>query len=341
MTNSRTIKAKSPGDLLAIVPCVLGFHPEDSMVLLTLGEATHRFHARVDLPRDAADHPVVVEQLSEVASRSGVGRCVLVAYSDDACTSQELSDRLRAALEGDGVTVVDAIRADGERWYSLSGCTGPCCPADGTPYDLSTHPLTAQSVVDGQVTLGSRRELEDSLLGTDPDALDAVEAAADEAMLRFQASARHPLGPSAPEAARAYLVQEGQWVAERVRRFLLDGEALDPDEAGRMVVALVVIEVRDVAWAEMSRVSAARHVDLWRDLVRRTPYDLVAAPAALLGFAAWLAGDGALAWCAVERCQEVEPDYRLASLLTTALAGAVPPSSWEPVRPDGLTLFAS
>ena len=341
MTNSRTLKAQSPADLLAIVPCVLGFHPEDSLVLLTLGGASNRFHARVDLPRDPEDFPDVVEMLREVVVRNDVRRCVLVAYTDDQCTSQELSDRLRRVLEEEDVTVVDAIRADGERWYSLTGCSGSCCPAEGRPYDVASHPFTAQAVVEGQVTLGSRQELVDSLIGTDPGAMEAVEVAADEAMLRFQAAARHPLGPPAPEAARAHLVQEGQWVAERVRRFLNDGEALDADDAGRILVALVVIEIRDVAWAEMTRANAGRHVDLWRDLVRRTPYDLMAAPAALLGFAAWLSGDGALAWCAVERCQEVEPDYRLASLLTDALAGAVPPSSWQPVKPDDLTLFAS
>lgn len=341
MTNSRTMKAKSPGDLLAIVPCVLGFHPEDSLVLLTVGGASDRFHARVDLPRDPEGFTEVVGRLRAVVLRNGVRRCVLVAYTDDQCAAQELSDRLLRVLEVEEVSVVEAIRADGERWYSLTGCTEPCCPAEGSAYDVGSHPFTAQSVLDGQVTLGSRQELVDSLIGTDPEAIEAVEAVADQSMHRFQAAARHPLGPPAPEAARTHLVQEGHWVKQRVRRFLADGASLDTDDAGRLLVAMVAIEVRDVAWSEMTRTNAGRHVDLWRDLLRRTPHDLMAAPAALLGFAAWLSGDGALAWCAVERCQEAEPDYRLASLLTEALAGAVPPSRWEPVAPDALPLFAS
>jgi hypothetical protein len=41
----------------------------------------------------------------------------------------------------------------------------------------------------------------------------------------------------------------------------------------------------------------------------------------------------------VERCQQVEPGYGLAGLLTTALANAVPPSTWRPLSPEGLTLF--
>ena len=95
-----------------------------------------------------------------------------------------------------------------------------------------------------------------------------------------------------------------------------------------------------MAWAEMTHRNAVGHVDLWRDLLRRAPEELAAAPAALLGFAAWLSGDGALAWCAVERCLAADPDYGLAGLLTQALAGAVPPSVWRPFDRDKLGLFA-
>ena len=84
----------------------------------------------------------------------------------------------------------------------------------------------------------------------------------------------------------------------------------------------------------MTRADAPRHVELWSDLVRRAPADLVAPAAALLGFAAWLAGHGALAWCAVDRCEADDPGYRLAGYLAEALAQAVPPSVWDETGPD-------
>ncbi|MFM9735908.1 DUF4192 family protein, partial [Streptomyces niveiscabiei] len=77
-----------------------------------------------------------------------------------------------------------------------------------------------------------------------------------------------------------------------------------------------------------------------RDVVRRSPLEALAPAAALLAFAAWLTGDGALAWCAVDRCQESDPDYGLAGLVSQALAGAVPPSAWSPFPTEMLTLFA-
>ena len=65
------------------------------------------------------------------------------------------------------------------------------------------------------------------------------------------------------------------------------------------------------------------------------------APAAtLLAFAAWLSGDGALAWCALDRARTADPDYSMAALVERALTCAVPPSSWEPLTEESLSLFA-
>ena len=68
--------------------------------------------------------------------------------------------------------------------------------------------------------------------------------------------------------------------------------------------------------------------------MRRCPDDLLPHAAGVLGFAAWLAGDGALAWCAVDRGREVDPDHSLLSLVADLLQGAVPPSAWERRSPE-------
>ena len=99
------------------------------------------------------------------------------------------------------------------------------------------------------------------------------------------------------------------------------------------------IEVRDVAWSLMSREDARRHVEVWRDVVRRCPTELLAAPASLLAFAAWLAGDGALAWCALDRSALADPDYRMAGLVAHTLEHALPPSTWTPLPESALTVL--
>src|SRR5437764_85511 len=78
------------------------------------------------------------------------------------------------------------------------------------------------------------------------------------------------------------------------------------------------------------------HVDLWRDVVRRARPDLAAPAAALLGFTAWRAGDGTLAWFAVQRALSEDPEYSLAHLMAEALLRALPPSALDdlPDEPD-------
>jgi Domain of unknown function (DUF4192) len=331
----------SPSDLLALVPTALGFHPEHSLVLVVTAGDVGQMHARVDLPHDDEEDETaeVLDIVLAAVRKAKAHQVVVIAYCDDEHLAEDLVDVLLERLEALDVDVLWAVRADGERWYSLD-LISACAPDDGVPYDVSSHPITAQAVLDGRVTFDSRSDLADSLVGTDLDAIEAVQEGVDEAVRGLAADSRHPLGMESPEGLRAHLMTEGYWVRQRVRRYVQTGEPLDNAEAGRLVAATVNIDVRDVAWAEMTRADARAHVELWRDIVRRTPPDLLAAPAALLAFAAWLAGEGALAWCAVERCHEVDPDYSMATLVSQALVAALHPSAWQPVPAGDLPLFA-
>ena len=57
--------------------------------------------------------------------------------------------------------------------------------------------------------------------------------------------------------------------------------------------------------------------------------------AAVTAFCAWQSGHGALAWCALDRCLEVDPDHGLGLCLAECLTRAVPPSAWEEVGEHG------
>jgi hypothetical protein len=322
MSDVHTFHASGPADLLALVPGLLGFHPEESAVLMSVGDGRQPVHARIDLPTD----PVAVETLGRVlgglATRTDMRRFALLVYSDDAGVAEALLAPLLRRLGDLDAELLCGVRADADRWWWIGA------PADepGTPYDVRSHPFMAQMVVDGRVVLGSRRELADSLVGT-----DAEETARIAGLVEVSAV------DAAPRCRRQ---AEGLWVRRRVRTFLADGARLDTEDVARLAGALCAsVEVRDVAWAELTHADARRHVDLWRDLVRRVPLEVRFAPATLLGFAAWLSGDGALAWCAVDRAVESRADYSLARLLGQVLERGVPPSSWRPLSADALTLF--
>ena len=107
-------------------------------------------------------------------------------------------------------------------------------------------------------------------------------------------------------------------------------ERTEPSDADVVWLALACTDVlvRDVALFLVDRGTARDHADFWRSVMRRTPDRWLPGPAAMLGFCAWLAGDGALAWCAVDRCREVDPDYSLADCVAELLTRAVPPRTW-------------
>jgi hypothetical protein len=328
MTGLDSLRVTGPEDLLALVPILMGFHPDQSMVVLTVGGATQPVHARVDLPQHAhhmQEADELAAHLAAVARRAGVTSVAVVVYTTDCALSRTVVDALVRSMTDARVHVACVVRSDGVRWWSVheDGEWG------GEPYDVSSHPLVVRSIVDGTVVLGSRQQLADSLRGDDPGEVEEISRLAEVVGADVAAATRSGAGTSSSPVP-ATLQTEGRWLLGRVRRFLRDGERLGAADVARLAALVTAQTLRDLAWAEITRENAARHVDLWRDVVSRVPVHLRAAPAGLLGFSAWLTGNGALAWCAVECAEEADAGSPLAGLLTQVLAGAVPPSAWQP-----------
>jgi hypothetical protein len=293
-----TLTTRTPEDVLAAVPVVLGFEPHDSIAMLTFGGA-ETFHARVDLP-GLGQEDEAVTQLLEPAERHGVRRVLFVLYADDGPLVRRVTGRLRRAFGRARIEVVEVLRVHEGRWFAPGR---PGAAPRGVPFDLAGHRFRAQAVLEGIVVHSSREELE---AGLRPQA-DAVS--------ELRRAARRAV-PSAP----------GE-IADLVDVRLDAGRFTTP-ELARVLLGLLDGPGRDAASAALSREAATLHVRLWTDAVQRAPDDLVAEPAAVLALAAWLAGHGALAWCAVDRCQAVDPSNSLAALVAGLLTRAVPPSTW-------------
>lgn len=304
-----TLTARSPEDLLAVVPVVLGFVPEDSVVMLTFG-AARTFHARVDLPPPDEPPGEVVACLRGPAMHHGVRRVVFVLYTDDAELAGRVHRELLRGFGRVGIEVVDAIRADGERWFPLLRSRAGQS-LDGTPYDVTAHPFAAQAVLDGKVMLASRGELA-AQLDRDPERVARVAACL----------ARIPPGAVGTPA----------WVRRRTRRWAGQRAVPGDEEAARLLAAVGRDpSAENAAWWGVSRREAPGHVALWTDLVRRAPDQVAASAAAVLGLVAWVAGHGALAWCAVDHATSLDPGHGLARLVADLLAGAVSPEDWDEV----------
>lgn len=312
MNLSQTLTARTPADLLAAVPCVLGFHPHESLVMLTFARAGHAFHARVDLPEDPGDLPELCAVLLDAAVSNRVDRAVLIAYTEREGPARAALEAVHDAFDARDIDVVELLRADGARWWQMRDGL-PSRWYGGVPYDVTSHPFLAQTVLAGRVTLGSREELVATL---EPSA---------EAVRETQRA----LAARAAPLAEGQRPAEARWLVTTVREYVDSGAPMPTAELARLLADCRDLQLRDAVWALMSRKDATRHLDFWRAVLRRTPAAWSAAPAGLLAFAAWLSGQGALAWCAVDRCREAEPEDPLAAAVADLLAAAVPPRRWR------------
>lgn len=311
MEKPRTLVARTPADLLAAVPCVLGFHPKDSLVMLTFTADGGSFHARVDLP-DLPEHlSELCAVLLRAAVRNRVDRVALVAYTHDAALAHAVLHAVHDAFDAEDVDVVEMLRADGTHWFPMRAGLPDELYA-GVPHDTTSHPFVAESVFAGRVTHASRQELAETL-APDRDGVVAVRAA-----LRRRA-----------RRAEVDVLTEATWLWATVQCHVVDGSRLPVDDVARLVAACRTTVLRDLAWSLITRETATQHVELWRDVLRRCPTSSAAAPAGLLAFACWLAGQGALAWCAIDRCRESDPEYSMADRISEVLDAALPPHVWQ------------
>ena len=320
-----TFTARSPVDLVAVTPHVLGFHPRDSVVMLTFGargagdRRAHPMHARVELPTDPDHWRPVADMLAEALLRNRPRQAAVLVYSDDHDVAHGqasvLLDRIR-----DEVDVVEVLRVSDGRWFALLDDD-----RIGVGFDLSSHPFTAEQVLAGEAPAADRAELAASLASLPEPTARVSSAVATMRSLR-------PF----PSDRRA----EALWVRDLVRSHAGRRRPEDPDdhtpivpsvsELARLLIALDDVDVRDVAWAEVSHESARDHREFWGEVVRRAPDGLVAPAAGLVGLASWIAGHGALAWCAVDRMEADRPGYSLTRLLSDLLEAAVSPDVWDP-----------
>jgi hypothetical protein len=334
------IRAGRRDDLLALLAIRLGFHPSESLLLGCVEGPRSRlgFVARVDLPERVSLHQQVAA-LARVFRAQAAERVVVVAVGRGAGLDAIVDETVQALTAVD-VDVVEALVADGKHWWCRLCPAGTCGDARGTPYDLTSSPALAQAVLAGVSVLPSRTALADSFAAVPGERRADVTAAVDDVRASLRRYWRRHGGERPLHRTPAVLATG----AARVRRLLeqatqesapeaykaLTGPHLSSGTIAELAVLADLAPVRDVAWSLITRASAREHAALWAQVARHAPVELSAAPLALAGFASWLHGDGAAAWCAVERCLREHPDYSMGLLLAEALHRALPPDRWSP-----------
>ncbi|MER7267278.1 DUF4192 domain-containing protein [Micromonospora carbonacea] len=333
-TDPARLTVRSPADLIAAVPYLLGFHPADSVVVVALQGRRIVFAARADLPGPGDDPLDPAVHLAGVIARQGAESATVLGYGDASGVTPAV-DAVRDSLAEAGLAVLDALRVTGGRYWSYLCDDLACCPPDGTPYDTGTSEVSAAAVFAGPVALPDRAALTAQVAPFGGPARVAMRHAVDRADRKLDA-----LITAAGEAdllgGRA-LRRAGIDAVRAALRASRRGERLTDDEVAWLTLLLTHLPVRDHAWERTD--GRDRDIALWTDVLRRAERDLIAAPGSLLAFACWRAGQGALAAVALERVLEAHPSYSLGLLLDDLLRRGVPPSrldGWPASRPPGV-----
>ncbi|MQY38361.1 hypothetical protein SRB17_63740 [Streptomyces sp. RB17] len=351
------VTLRTPAELADALPYLLGYRPEDSMVLVALHdrEGRGRFggRARLGIPADEEDWEAAARQLAHGlvtgSERRGARPEQMVAYvcqepapgesgRDVKRRLERLAHLLRTQCGERDVPVIEALCISDGRFWSYCCPVESCCPEDGSPMGLpGTSVLAAAATYAGIQVRGTLRELRARLQPWETTAALEQEIALDTAGMTL-------VPRILDEVSRAEVAQETLDLAERIiDRFaaaapvsgthpadLRDDRLLAHDEAATLILGLQDRTTRDRAAAWMEGDAAGPALRLWRALARRCvgPYgEHAAAPLTLAGWVAWSTGDELEAREALAMALGADPEYLFARLLHQACNEGLDPEA--------------
>ncbi len=291
-----SIRGTNRADLLAIPPVVLGYHPEDSIVVLALQGGVLRMSARLCLDWYLSHYEPTVTQISAAIENVPGCRFALAGYGERERTTVsllELADVIGHHL------VVDAVVTDGELSWDLGDDTPE-------PYRFEDSAVAAQAVFAG-VSIARSRE-------------DAVAPVTEHhpASRRQVARAEEEIGHLPRRKA-----------LRRMARLIEREEALSPPQALRLAVHLGDEDAMVSVLAALGRDNADR---VWQNLVaarRVCPPKHEANVLALLAAASWLSGRGAAQTACLEQLDDLDPGHIVGALMARVHREGRPPGIWE------------
>lgn len=351
------LSVREPRDVVALVPYQLGFIPQDSLVLVSFrGRAGELgLVLRADLADVVTGDPRRADEVAAYLETDGADRAVAVVYLDDPLAGVPgWLDVLDDALAGRGVDLVDCWQVDRTSFRSVL-CRGQgCCPAQGWPLEHAESSVVSAHMVGlGRSPAASRAELL-------PDLAPAPEAARRRVAARVRRATVAPVGPT------ARLRHLRAW-----RRCLAEGAVDEASAAGvlaalddpwtRDAVVLTLAGADDVVVDELALCGPTERTDEALDQLfgaasgpALSPVDDVlrpgrevllavarlaqgprrADPLAVLAWASWWSGDGALANDLADAALRSRRDHGLAGLVADALCTGTPPA-WARARRAG------
>ncbi|MDV6273920.1 DUF4192 domain-containing protein [Rhodococcus erythropolis] len=337
-------RVSDPGELIAAIPALLGFHPSNSVVALslmgssasTLGPVMRHDYFPSAGGKPARQMSAALRQFAAVCDGEGARAVVLVVITD--CSAGEtlvdetieLAEVFEDMLGGTCVELADVLCTtaieSGQTWASVMRSIHR-----GTLPDPASSPVAAAQVLGGRVIRSSREELVHWVNGAGRN---------HDMIARLIASGRESSAYGGGSGGDAAVQRRVDLVLEHVRS-VEEGSCPGPQECADLVVALTDVHVRDVVLGLAITSVAAAAEQLWLVLTHEVPSPERAWPATLLGFFAYVRGDGPLAGVALSAALSADSEHTLAGLLDLSLQSGVRPDGIRDLAAVGLSIGTS
>ncbi len=306
-TSAPIARVRDLPDLLGVIPHLLGFHPDESMVLIVQDDGVIQLTARADLA-DLRGPGLVELLIDRMLLRWPSGAMWAVAYTVRERQGWRLLRRagthLGDALAGEPVCV------SGHR-YRVGTAHGPVYR-----HDPRTAPAAAAATLHGLQARPSRSALTE-LVRSDPRDAEAVETAWVRALGRALDLDR---GARGDELIRAH------------DRAVRAPGLVSRDDLAWLGLLINDPQARDRLVLSLQQPAAEAWVELWSRVVRACPHGTQDQPLAILALAAWVNGNGALQSVCLEEMDLLGIAPGLKQMLEDLSAAVVPPGDWDELR---------
>ena len=313
----------SPHDLLTAIPFLIGYHPTDSLVLVSLSDESVGMAMRVDYPKDihsTSAHDLIDSLVMHLVREGGDG-ALAIAYSPmDHHDGELFLSFVSSALNDANIQLREALLVQGGRWRSTLCHDIECCP----PLGRELPEISASRIAAEQVRAGRPMPYLDSKALV--DSISCLELSVDPKFLELVSV---PV-TSQKEGAICVIDLASRFISGAIGSDI----ASDQELSAKVISALRDIQVRDFALGSHSESTLQIYSMMWRYLMRIAPLGYVAPIACLMAALSYENGDGALANRCLDRAFTDEPSYSLAGLLRRVFSAGWPPESFSSMRLD-------
>ncbi|WP_418345934.1 DUF4192 domain-containing protein [Rhodococcus pyridinivorans] len=310
-------RAEGFGSVIAMIPAMFGFVPEESIIAAALDEDNRvvcTYRLDIHLIDDLERRHQLVNTLARAATVDGLDSVVVVAVGTEVDARQARLSRAVETIEQHGYPVKMAAHiaavGEGELWCETrTGTTGLL-------EDPAVHELAVVRAVEGGTVAPSRDELTRTLAASG-EGLDADARPDDEDIL-----------------AAVMVVYDAVDTCAA-------GKPVDSSDVQAVAGAILNPKVRDLALGMGSGDRSHAAIDLFADVARRTQGQGRVEALAVVAALTYMTGNGPLAGIAIAMVKRRNPLHRLVDLLDIALQNGIQPSQINEVLAAGATQTAA